>query len=119
EDGNTFEITPAFPLSPRFGIFLTAHDGTSANIGRGNSLGASTIRGYGQDGSGGAIYVGNQQGTIINCPTIINSLRAAICIREVVTGFSLVGAAIETVIPSSASVCTGVAVESATVSGQI
>lgn len=119
EDGNTFEITSSFPLTPRIGIFLTANDGTDDNIGLNNTIGSSTIIGYGRDNAEGAIYVGNQRSVAVKHPIIRDSLRAAIVLRGTIDGITLDAATIEGVRESSLGICTGISVESATVRGTI
>ncbi|WP_166015781.1 MULTISPECIES: right-handed parallel beta-helix repeat-containing protein [Chelativorans] len=119
EDGNTFEITSAFPLTPRTGIFLTAHDGTANNIGRGNCLGSSTTIGYGRDGAEGAIYIGNQRDGKCIGPTLRNSLRAAIVLRETVDDFTVDNYTIEDVRQSTLGMCVAISVESSTVRANI
>lgn len=116
-DGNTFRITPDMPITPRIGIFATAHDDTDENMGRGLMIGQNTVDGYGRDGAEGAVYVQNQRGASVVGTIIKNSLRAGLVMRGKIDGIVVSAITIDGVTKSSAGICRGISVEDATVRG--
>lgn len=118
EDGNTFEITSAMPLTGRAGIFLTAHDATDNNIGKNNVIGSSTFIGYGQPSTGSSIYIGYQSNPIVHHPSIRQGVRCGILCRDTIVGMRIAGLTVHEMEDAS-GVCNALRVESADVEGVV
>lgn len=116
--GNTLAMQPGTAIA-RAGIACYAHDQDPRNLGRNLRIEKNSIRGYGGEKTDGAISISNYVAVAITGNTIEDSLRAGICLDNLVRPVNVSGNRIKGVRKTKYGAAYGILVQTSETEGEI